>query len=179
MWTNVDQFQTRPCSHRTTWKEGKNLRIRNDVQDSCGPVSPKLCEPELRRANVVAIGECSFQRVDPADPVREASCRENCTPHESIVEVAMGIDQTGQDSYFTEIDHSPSMRAEDLVSAARFNNDASVNHKCPIFNGRPMHRHKRSASIGNHDPRRFRFPSSDITTFLAAATSILQPSRQR
>src|SRR6266576_5051064 len=83
--------------------------------------------------------------------------------------MAMGVDQTGQQSLLAKIEHGAGIARFDLVEFSNIDNSISGNCDCAILNRRSIHR-RDGASANNHSP---------FTTFRHAATKRLHGSWQR
>src|SRR3982074_1846180 len=95
--THIDQFEKEPGTDRWSREEWKDLRIRNNIQYSCDPISLELCKTLNHREKIVGVRYRSFKSIDSADPLRKAMGRENRTAHQRVIKVAMRVNQPGED----------------------------------------------------------------------------------
>src|SRR5205823_14276567 len=94
------------------------LRKRRQVRDRGRSEMQRLGEPCVDRVDVILCAELRLLRVDEANPIGERFLRRDLSPEQGVIEVAMGIDQTWQQTCFTEIEHIAVVNLADMIKLA-------------------------------------------------------------
>ena len=165
--THIDQLGKPPRSNG-----GLNLRNqfwkRCKVRDCCRTELSGLSETLVNRREIILRRKLRLFRVNRADPIGKGFLPRNFATQARVIQVAMGIDQAGQQRLLAKIDNFSPVARLDLVEPSNVDNPIPFNCNRAILDRRDIHRDN-DTRVDNH---------SFFTTFRHWPTSRLHASWQ-
>src|SRR5215467_4180944 len=109
-----------------------------------GSESLCLCETFANRGDMIGRREARLFHVDRANPIGKRFLRWDLSAQTGVIEVAMCVDQPGQQRLLAEVDNFPCVAHLDLIEISSTDDLIPANGDRAIFNGRSVHGNDRA-----------------------------------
>ncbi len=104
-----------------------------------GPESLCLCETLVNRGDIIVGRELRLFRVNRANPIGKGFLGRDLPAQTRVIEVAMRVNQPGQQRLFAEVDDLPGVARFDLVEISNIDDLISANGDRAILDGWSVH----------------------------------------
>ena len=100
---DIHDLEKPPDPDRRLGKKRDYLRQRLDVEDRGASPVAQFRKPRRDRIQIITMVQGTAHRIESLDPSREAASSEKSPPHHRVIEMTMGVDQTGKEDDIPQI----------------------------------------------------------------------------